>query len=476
MMRNTIILLFLAITSLSGLSNLNAQTVYTVDEAIRTALSNNQETKIAVKEVDRAKAAVDQAFGYALPNVNFSSSYSRFLSKPKTPFPDFGALFGNMTYDLLFKEKLLQYDESKFKPMASSLQSFAQTNNFEAKAEITQTLFSSAVFRGIGASEIYLETSKLSLKANISKTILNVKKAFHTVLLTKSLYEITKSSLENGEKNLSNVRALKSQGLVSEYDALQAEVQVENIRPMVLQMENNLKMAKEGLRIAMGISGNDDFDVNGELVFAEEQFPEIDKIQNTAFESNWDIRSLESKAQIDKEMIELDRSEYWPTIAAFGNYTYSGSSNNFNFQTYSSSIIGLSLSINLFSGMQTKAKVQQSTINAEKTIDQLSMLKNSVAMQIKNQINEINRIKINIKAQERNISLAQKGYELATLRYKEGTGNQLEIQNADLSLRQAKTNLIQSYHEYMNSKAELDALTGNINSEYILIFSNRLDK
>ena len=123
----------------------------TLDQAIEMALKNNREVKIAKLEVDKANAAVNEAFGYALPSLDVSANFSHFLEKPKMAFPDFEAMLTNATYNTLFEENVLPRDESKFLPMTTKLQSFAQENNYEASAQVTQILFNSAVIRGIGA-------------------------------------------------------------------------------------------------------------------------------------------------------------------------------------------------------------------------------------------------------------------------------------------------------------------------------------
>ena len=78
----------------SGFPSLrNAQpVVFTIDEAIQSALKNNRDIIIAKLNVEKADAAVSEAFGYALPSVNLSANFSHFLEKPKTAFPDFEAL------------------------------------------------------------------------------------------------------------------------------------------------------------------------------------------------------------------------------------------------------------------------------------------------------------------------------------------------------------------------------------------------
>ncbi|MDP2362583.1 MAG: TolC family protein, partial [Ignavibacteria bacterium] len=351
----TFILLFIFQFSLSAQSK-----VYTLDEAINTSINNNRDISISVMNVKKSGAAVDEAFGYALPSLNLSGNFSHFLKKPLMSFPDFGALLQNATYSILFDENVIPRDESKFKPMQNILQSFSQANNYSTSITLTQTLFSSAVFKGIGASKIYYDLAKADLNSTVSKTVLSVQKTFYGVLLSKEVLEITKSSFDNAQANLNDVKALYKEGMVSEFDMLQADVQVENIRPVVLQMENNLKTAKDGLKIILGIDQNEDIDVSGEFSYQPYDITNEEGIITEALTSNYDLKTLDLKKQVDEAFIELDVSEYWPNIAAFGQYSYAGSSDNWNFNNYSSATVGLSFSINLWQGNRTKNAVQQS--------------------------------------------------------------------------------------------------------------------
>jgi len=447
---------------------LNAQTKkLTIDDAIKIAIENNKENKIALLNVEKANEAVDEAFGYALPVVDVSANYSRFLEKQKMPFPDFVALLGNATYGILFDENVLPRDENKFKPVNYTLQSFSMTNNYQAQINVSQVLFNSAVLTGIGASKKYSNLSKEAFRSSASKTILNVQKAFYGVLLTKELLEITKASLQNGEENLKNVKAYLSQGLVSEFDALQAEVRVENIRPIVLQMENTYKNAKEGLKMLLGLEQTEDIDVEGNISYIKEDIPDKAETISKALTSNIDIGVLELKKDVDKAYIDLERAEYWPTLAAFGNYTRSGSAEDFKFQNYSSAMVGLSFSMNLFKGLRTSHREQQAKITAQQTEEQFFQLKDFVTMQVKSKILEIERVQSNIEAQERNVKLAERANGIAQVRYKEGTGNQLEIQNSDMALRQARINKLQSEYDYMIAKFELEQLLGKLEDRFI---------
>jgi outer membrane protein TolC len=118
----------------------NAQSrIITLDDAIHLALENNTDIKISLMNTQRSRAAVREAFGYALPSLDLSANFAHFLKKPKMPFPDFEALLTNATYSILFDEGVLPRDDNKFRPMQTQLQSFAQTNNYEASLSLLKS-------------------------------------------------------------------------------------------------------------------------------------------------------------------------------------------------------------------------------------------------------------------------------------------------------------------------------------------------
>lgn len=465
-MKKKLFFISILVLLLSGLMVAQKQ-ILTLEDAIHIALENNTDIKVAKMNSDKSRAAVREAFGYALPSLDASATFSHFLKKPKMPFPDFEALLTNATYSILFDENVIPRDNSKYVPVETKLQSFVQTNNYEASLTLTQVLFNSTVFRGIGASQIYYDLSLAELRNTISKTKLNVERAFYGTLLTKELLSITTTSYENALENFRNVNALFEQGFVSDFDRLQAEVRVENIRPVLLQMENMLATTLNDLKLVLGVEQSAEIDVKGEIDYTQEILPAEEDIIDFALNNNYGLKSMKLKMDLDEEFIQLDVSEYWPSLAAFGNFSYAGSAEEWNFQNYNATTVGLSFSMNLWQGNRTKNRVEQSTITYKQTTEQYALLKEYVVNQVKAKYLELKRVQSLVEAQEKNVSLAERAYELSTVRYNEGTGNQLEVQNADVALRQARINKLQSVHSYIITKYELEQLMGKIEPEYI---------
>lgn len=444
----------------------------TLDVAIRIALENNHDIHTAQLEIEKANDAVQEAFGYALPSVDLSASFSRFLKKSKIPFLDFEAMLNNATYGVLFQEGVVEYDPNKLMPMETELLSMVQRNNYEASIQITQILFNSAVFRGIGASQIYLNLSKELLNAKVANVVFQTKQAFYGVLLTKELLQIVSATYENALQNHKNVEALYKEGLVSEYDLFRVEVQAENVRPEVLRLEKALVDAKNGLKLVLGLEQNESIDVDGSLEYDKLILPNRTELIDEAMMENYDLKSLAIKRDVDEAFVDIDRSDFWPTIAAFGNYTFSGSSDDYDFQNMQSSVIGLQFSINLFEGFRTKNRVEQGLVEVKKTEEQISLTKKYITQQIVSQLEELERVKALLNAQERNVTLAQKTYDIANTKYEEGTGTLLDIKNANIELQTARTNRLQTVYDYIIANATLDKLLGRIDKTYLNVIQN----
>jgi outer membrane protein TolC len=484
--KHTIILgIFLLV--FTGFQGYSQTKTFSLQDAIDYALKNNRDIRVSALEIDRAKAAVSEAYGYALPTVDLSANLSHFIEKAKMPFPDFGALLSNATNEYLYRNPGILKDasgnpvsmdsityENNKKPYSTSLQSFALANNYEASLRVSQILFNSAVFTGIGSSGTYLEASKVMFKAQVSKSVLGVQKAFYAAMLMKEMYTVIQSSYSTFEASVKNVKLLYEQGMVSEYEYLQMKVQLENFKPKVIEAENGYRITLDAFKLAISMDKSESIDISGSYDISRIDVPELDAAVDEAMRKNLDIQSLEYKSKIDNAFVELERADYYPTLAAFGNLTYAGAADDFNFLHYNSSIVGLSLSMNLFNGGRTNKKVEQQLVNVMKTDEQIKTLKDAIAMNIKSKVLDLQKIKENINSTVENVALSERAYQLAEIRLREGTSTQLELLNAEQAKRDAILNKYRAINDYYNAKFEIDNLLGNLNPEYLKNYEKEL--
>lgn len=206
--------------------------------------------------------------------------------------------------------------------------------------------------------------------------------------------------------------------------------------------------------------------VKGQLDFIPVDSSLIDP--SKAVNNNAGFKALGYQRQVTEEMIAISRSEYMPTLSAFGNYQWTAQKNNFGLKGkdfIASSQAGITLSINLFSGLQTAARMKQATVDKQKAEKQIDDTREILKTQMQTVSLKLEESKKRVLSQSRTVELAEKSYKIAKTRYATGSGTQLELNDADLALMRARLNRIQAVYDYSVAKTELEELISYHNPE-----------
>ena len=413
----------------------------TLEQAVTVALEKNKDLNTAQLEIEKADARVSEAWGYAMPSVDLSANYTRSLERPVFFLPDFANPGSNKTVPV----------------------KIGTEHSWGMTLSARQTIFNSTVIIGVGAAHIYSEAARELYRAKKLETVSNVRKTFYAVLLASEARDLMRANLKNAEENLGNVRTMSKQGLVSEYDELRATVGVENLRPEVIRAENNYLLALDGLKSAMGIDASEQIVVDGTLQFQQVPEDRVVSAVDQVKESNAGLKALRLQIGVNQAFLNVERSNYLPMVSAFGNLQYQAAKNTFNISTndfFRSSQVGLSLSFSVFQGFQTNARVDQAKVEVRKTEEQVANLENNLRTAAHSLVLQLRQSQQRIEAQRKTVEQAERGYKIATTRFLSGAGTQLEVNDAQLALTQAKVNRIQAVYDYLVASADFDRTLG----------------
>ncbi len=418
-----------------------AQQGLTLQQAIRLALERNPEVVAARLEVERADARVREAIGTALPSLSVSAFYNRNLQLPVFFLPDFR------------------------NPQSGQLQAvrIGSENSFQVQLQATQVLFSRAVLTGIGASQLYAQAARKQYAATVAQTVAAVKKAFYGALLARELLEAARASLRRAERFAQDVSVLAAQGLVADYDALRAQVQVEQVRTLVAQAEMGYAAALRQLKLSIGIPQEQELEPQGSLEaeYGSPQLPSPQEVVARLEQNNLTLQALSVQERVQEDIARIYRAESYPTLVGFGTYTYQGQSPTFsNFLTARSAAVGVQVSLSLFQGFQTNARVEQAEIEQQKIRAQRERLREALKVQALLAVEQQRLAQQRLEAARRTIEQAERGYEIARTRYSTGLGSQLEVIDADAAIRQARSTYAQALHDFLVAQADIEYLTG----------------
>ncbi|MEY3385974.1 MAG: hypothetical protein RIR53_785 [Bacteroidota bacterium] len=414
----------------------------TLDESIEMAIRQNKTIAVARLGVKRAESQVREAFGTALPSLNVSAGFNHNLQLPVFFFPN--PTTGEVT------------------PLR-----FGLTNGYNVTTQIQQIIFSSAAFTAISASKLYSDAAEAQLDAAVAEVVTETKKRYYQAVAATGYASVAEASLTNILEVQRNITAFFAEGLVAEFDKIRADVAVANARPMVLQAKSGKYAALAALQTYIGMSLADSIAVSEGGFPALTESPDVDRSITMAINENLDLRALRHQIDVGSRMVDLSRSDFYPTLAAFGQWQNQGQSESLTgWQSASSTVVGLSFSMNLFNGLRTNERVEQAKIDVFSAKERLNQVTDLINLQVRTLINQLESAKQRSEAQRSTVDQAQRGYEIARIRYREGTGSLLEINDAETSLAQAKLNSITALVDYHVTRADFDRATGQIDRSY----------
>ncbi|MEN3037556.1 MAG: TolC family protein [Candidatus Kryptonium sp.] len=415
--------------------------VLTLDDAIKIALENNNQVKIARLELVKSDEKLVEARSALIPQINASGSYSRYLKKPVLFLPP----------------------DSPFGRLTGGVIEIGFDNSYIGSLNLQMPVFSWAVYASIKTASKGRAIAEQTYKSATLKTISDVKKAFYTVLLAKEALKITQMRIVLAEDNLKNVEKMYRQGVASEYDYINAQVQYQNLQPLLIQSENNLELAKNALKLVLGIDVKEDIDVIGEM--KADNLEDIDYAQSLKdlLENNPELKQVEYQVDLSKDIVSLELSGHLPSIFFIGNFQYQAQANDFNFNRYRwirTTFIGLQIQIPIFKGFGTQARIGQARTSLQQSMERLIFTKQALENELKNTVYKIEQSKKRIEVQRKAVELAELGYRIARKRFESGAGTQLEVSNAEVNLAQARLNYQQAIYDYLTALSDFERLTG----------------
>jgi outer membrane protein TolC len=176
------------------------------------------------------------------------------------------------------------------------------------------------------------------------------------------------------------------------------------------------------------------------------------------------IRSLKAMRNVLGYKEKVDKAENLPTLFAFGNYhVYHGMDTPpFDQAWRQGYAIGVGLKINLFDGNLSKGKAQETRAGIEK----IEGYEENFMIQFKNKyLTSVQHIK-SLEAQResvlKNIEVANKTYEIASVGYKNSVITTIELNDAQLNITKVNIQLLSIEKDILLEQANLQYLLGVI--------------
>lgn len=438
------LLILLSFAAVNLFAQNNKDLELDLNTSLKIAMDNNPNIKIAELEIQRVDYSRKEAIGALLPSVNAQGSYTDNVMKQVMFMPEsFAALMGGQ-----------RFMEMGYK------------NSYTGAISAQLPLVNFTIWQNLKNKQTEIDLIIEKTRASKIEMRKQVKDAYFALLLTKSSLNVLEKSYTNALETLKNIENSYKQGVVSEYDYIRAQVSVNNLNPTLINARNSLDLAKMQLKMILSLPSNINIIVNEELDTYSNKIHSVNTLDiNNTLAENTELKQMDLNIISLRNQLKLINTQHLPSLTATGNYIYQTQSEDFKFKDYhwvSSASIGLNLNIPLFAGMTKINQAKQVKISINALELQKDYLKEGMSLSVQAAVNSMNAAKEQLIANKDAIKQAQRGYEIAKVRYEVGTGTLLELNDSELSMTQSNLNYQQSLYNYLSAQANLEKVMGVI--------------
>ncbi len=467
---------------------------FTLKEAINIALENNHQSKISKVALEIANTQYNQALSANYPALNAMVVGQRLnedlifqqrgsFTLPSDVSKTF-ALANTLNTNFVVPAELAAYGITtvdQYRAFISAdttiLPEGQLSADIDSKALGRDTIKASLnllypLFTGGKISSV-IQQAKLNkllamntIRRNDLEVIYDIKKYFYGYVLTNELYKIAKSTLDRMTYISTLTKQFYESGEslnVKKTDYLSIQVTVALIESIVAKIEANRFMVTSALSNAMGLAWDSEIKpryTNNELLPPKYS---LSKLVQDAYRTNSDIRKMDIALKISKEQIKEQKAGHYPSVALMGELAHTYNSYEYGYlsddkeNTWN---IGFAAEIPLFDGFKTTNMVSEKKLEKKKLYLLQDMLKEGVAIQIKNELNNALLGFKQIQTLKKAKKLAQASRELNVRGYQIDAIEPKSVIEAQYIESYVKADYLKYIHDYLLSLAKIDKLIG----------------
>lgn len=404
-----------------------------LEGAKKQAIQYNKTLKSAGLAIDKAQYQLKEAISAGLPQVSSTLDYSNAL----------GAKLS-----IRFVEDAPP-TEIPIRP----------TSNFNL--QVGQLLFNGPYFVGIELAKLGKTLTEKNYEKSEQDILAQVTSGYNLVLMSRELLDLLNKNQVNLKEVYTKTSAMVTVGIIEQTDLDQLGIQISSLENLVKSSERQLELAKNMLRLQLGLTIEEDFEVEGTLTEALRLLNESSPLSGSFnVNLNPDYQLLGLQEELTAKQVKMQYAAFLPTLTGFYNRTEKILKPDFDMSP--KDMVGLNLSIPLFTGGQQTAKLRQAKIdletmrnNRELVAEQLGVQEKQLQFNLKN----ANETYLN---QVKNLDVARRVYNSLKLKFEQGMISGLDIVTADNNYLKAETDYLSAIYQVLQSKLELEKIYGNL--------------
>jgi outer membrane protein len=411
--------------------------VLTLDEALELAFRQNPSLAAARHQVEAAEAHEDTAFAGYLPGLSLDASYARQTGN-YVPRPGMGS----------FNASALGTSSESFNVYNFSLSLRQPIWDFGRT-----TGANDAAAAGCRAARQDLRGARLDLWALVVNR-------YWAVLASQQMLQVANRTHEQALRYADRARALFEAGLRPKIDVLRTESDALGAEAARVSAEDALTLSESALLTALGSEERFDFQVAEPPEVAEGgALPGLEAAVAEALSARPEVAELRARLEAQEGVLRTVRGGYFPSLSAQASFSYAGI--DFTELVWNWSL-GIGLSVPLLAFLSTAHQVEEASAQRAILEANLESLALSVRMQAEQALAQVADAGARLRPVGAAVETAREALKLAEGRYEAGTGNQVELLDAQAALANAEASQIRARYDLALAWTALRSALGRL--------------
>ena len=413
-----------------------AQEILTIEDAVKIALENNYDIKIAKNDLKIVEANVTSGNAGMLPKA---------------------------TASITDNNSVQNLNQTRIDGTANSLNN-AKNNSLSYGVLLDWTIFDG--LRMFARKEQLRELQKLG-NAELQLTILNkisdVNASYYNLVQQQQQLTALDSTMVISNQRLDLAKNRFSIGKASKLEVLNAQVDLNTDKVNLLRQQELYTNTKTALNQILAREATTNFTVVNSIVIDNRLL--LSELMNLAEQQNPMLQAQIINKRVAELQLKQVKGVRYPTIRVNTGYNFGQSQSSLGFVTQSTSRglnYGFNASLNLFDGNAQNrnekiAAIQIETATAQ--IDQQSlMLKAQLTTAFQTYLTNLELIEL----EDKNESIAKQNLEITLDKFRIGTITTLEFRTAQLNYVTAKVRFSNAQYQAKLSEIALREIAGNL--------------
>lgn len=410
-------------------------------KCIRLCFENNDKLKQAQLETEKGKYQLKEAIGAGLPQISGYASFDDYFDIPVTMVS--GELLGQ----------------------AGTMIPIQLGTKYNANTGIQagQMIYNAAFFTSVRLIRKICSINNLMLQKNREELVYNVAQLYFYIQTTDQQLAL----LDSNQVALQRVFRFSEQhyknGFIRKIDLDRVIVAINNLESekesLMLMHNNQLNM----LKYLIGYQQDQPLTLTDKL-------DEIDiplTSSDPTFSSQLDVQLLEQQEEQAKINLKRIQAGHIPSLAGYAGYSFQSpvekiSAFNNDDNWYTTSFVGVKLSVPIFEGNSIKNKAAQGKIEMEQIAIGQRDLKNELASNYKSAMQKLSTNRLLESKLNENRKVSGTIFAVTNEQYREGLKSFTDVLNAQAEYNVSCLSWINALFQIKTAELEILKISGNI--------------